>query len=201
MGSLEVGTQKNSEELLAYLRYFPVTSTNSGAQSLPSPRHTSPRPSSKSRREARAKPLSSRRQGTSVGQGRLHTWGFCRRDPLPFPSPRARCPLPSSLCGPRPLKRKAAVAELFQQSAPAQSSQGSAHYESSNQSRSHGNHRSFLLEKEGRGGATVKRAGYSITSRPEVGGSDHHFKPIRSRLHILMVELRGFRSLICWARD
>lgn len=114
---------------------------------------------------------------------------------------RARYRLPSSLCGPRPLMRKAAVAELLQQSAPAQSSQGSAHHQSSNRSRSHGNHRSFLLEKEGRGGATVKRAGYSITWRPAARGSDHNFKPIHSRLQILKVELRGFRHLICWARD
>lgn len=93
------------------------------------------------------------------------------------------------------------MAELFQQSASALSSQGSAHYQSCNPSRSHGNHRSFLLEEVGRGGATVKRAGCSRTSRPEVGGSDHHFKPILTRLPILKEELQGLGSLVCWARD
>lgn len=114
-------------------------------------------------------------------------------------SRRARYPLPSLLSQTRPLMRKASVAGLSQQPASALSSQGSAHYQSSNPSRSHGNHRSFLSEaeeKEGRGGATVKRTVYFVTSRPEVGASDHHFRPIHSRLQILKEELRRFRSLL-----
>lgn len=120
------------------------------------PQHTSPRPQSKA--TLLTKPGGQWWSRVPPYLGLLQAGSVAL--PLAW-SRRTRCPLPSSLSQTRPLMRKASVAGLSQQSAPALSSQGSAHYQSTNPSRSHGNHRSFLSEEEGRGGATVKRAGYS----------------------------------------
>lgn len=178
-----------SEEPLAYLGCFPETSTNSGAQKGP---QQTPEQSHSPHKD----------RGPVVVKGDAIPEAFAVGSAVLLLawSRRALYPLPSSLCRPRPLTRKAAADGLSQQSAPVLSSPCSAHYQSSNPSRSHGNHRSFLLEEEERGGATVKRAGYPVTSRPVVGGCDHHFTPTHSWLQNLKEEHRGFRSLVCWTR-
>lgn len=144
-----------SEEPPAYLGCFPGTSTNSGAQkSLPA---YLPQTPEKSHPPHKA-------WGTAVVKGAAipgASAGGIRRPSLGL-EPQGPVPLTQLAFTTRPLMRKASLAGLSQQPAPALSSQGSAHYQSSNPSRSHGNHRSFLSkaeEEEGRGGATVERTG------------------------------------------